>query len=150
MNRIVIATDGSPEAEVAVEEGIALAEEVGAKLTFVYVRSALPLLGEPYYQRELSDQLRHGRTALDAALERAAERGVEAEAEILEGNVADAISTLAQRRAADLIVAGSRGHGALTSVLLGSVSRGLVERSAVPVMIVRDRAAVHARAHRDQ
>ena len=145
MDRIVIATDGSPEANVAVQEGVALAGEVGARVTFAYVRSSLPLLGDPYYQRELSEQLRRGRVVLDAALESAREHGVEADAEILEGNAADSIAELARCRGADLIVAGSRGHSALTSVLLGSVSRALVQRSSVPVMIVRDRAAVHAR-----
>jgi nucleotide-binding universal stress UspA family protein len=34
------------------------------------------------------------------------------------------------------VVVGSRGHGAVTSALIGSVSHGLVTRSTVPVLVV--------------
>ena len=47
MNRIVIATDGSEGASAAVREGVELAYEVGAEVTFVTVRHDLPLLGDP-------------------------------------------------------------------------------------------------------
>jgi nucleotide-binding universal stress UspA family protein len=43
---------------------------------------------------------------------------------------------------ADLIVVGSRGHGAITSALLGSVSRGILAESRRPVMIVRSTPVV--------
>lgn len=45
MNRIVIATDGSEGAWSAVQEGVELAYEVGAEVTFLTVRHGVPLLG---------------------------------------------------------------------------------------------------------
>jgi nucleotide-binding universal stress UspA family protein len=144
MNRIVIGVDGSAGATAAVEEGVELAQEVGARVTFVHVRPALPLFGDPYYQRKLSEQLRHAREVVDEALAAAAEHDVPADSDILDGNVANAIIEIARGREADLIVVGSRGHGALASALLGSVSRALVERSPLPVMIVREHARTPA------
>jgi nucleotide-binding universal stress UspA family protein len=141
MNRIVIATDGSDNAWAAVEDGIELASEVGAEVTFVTVRHGVPLLGDPWYQRHLTDQLARARDALDRARAEAERRGITCDAEILEGDPATCIADAARYRNADLIVVGSRGHGALTSALIGSVSRALMSRSPVPVMIVRERAA---------
>ena len=140
MNRIVIATDGSANAWAAVEEGVELASEVGAEVTFVTVRHDVPLLGEPIYQRHLTDQLGRARDLLDRAEAEAGRRGVVCDTEILEGDPATCIVDAAFYRNADLLVVGSRGHGALTSALIGSVSRAVTTRSPVPVMIVRERS----------
>jgi len=146
MRRIVIATDGSPGAWPAVEEGIELAAETGAEVVFVSARPPIPLVGDPYYQRTLSRQLARCRGALDAALAAAERAGVPAESELVEGAAADVILDVARAHEADLVVVGSRGHRPLTELVLGSVSRAVVERSPVPVMVVRRPARAAAAA----
>jgi nucleotide-binding universal stress UspA family protein len=140
MKTIVIATDGSPGAWAAVQEGLALATEVGADAAFVTVRHDAPLLGDPWYQRHLTAQLGHAREALERAEAEAKRLGVPCDSEILEGDPATCIAEAAEARNADLVVVGSRGHGALTSALIGSVSREVMTRSPAPVMIVREPA----------
>ena len=144
MNRIVIATDGSEGAWSAVQEGVELAYEVGAEVTFVTVRHGVPLLGSPHYQEHLTRQLAQARAALDRAEAEADRRGVLHESEILEGDPASLIADLARSRYADLLVVGSRGHGGLASALIGSISRALLTRSPVPVMVVRESTHVPA------
>lgn len=139
MKRIVIATDGSVSAWTAVEDGVELASEVGAEVTFVTVRHGVALLGDPWYQRHLSAQFEQARAALGRAAQEAERLGVPYDTEILEGDPATCIAETACAREADLVVVGSRGHGALTSALIGSVSRALMSRCRVPVMIVRER-----------
>jgi nucleotide-binding universal stress UspA family protein len=139
MKRILIATDGSENASAAVEEGVELAFEVGAEVTFVMVRPDVPLLGEPLYQKHLTEQLGRARDVLDRAEAEAERRGVVCDSEILEGNAAACIADAARYGDVELIVVGSRGHGPLASALLGSVSRGVMDRSPVPVMIVHQR-----------
>jgi nucleotide-binding universal stress UspA family protein len=141
MNRIVVATDGSPGACAAVAEGVELARVTGAAVTFVYVRHGIPVLGTPYYQRKLSAQLRNARAALDPAMAEAARQGVEAEYEIAEGTAVDEILRAADYGDADLIVVGSRGLGAVAGALLGSVSRALVELAPVPVLVAKEKVA---------
>lgn len=138
MKRILVATDGSTGGKAAVKEGLGLATETGAAVTFVYVRHLpLPIWGDPFYGRELQRDLEYARKMLDAAAEEAEENGIEAGVEILEGDPATQIADLASSREVDLIVVGSRGLGAVTGTLLGSVSRALVRRAKRPVLVVK-------------
>jgi len=139
MNRIVIGTDGSPGGWVAVEEGLELARMLGVGVTFVCARHHIVLLGDPYYQRKLSEQLIHARAVLDEAMEEADRLGVEADCEIAEGDPVDELIRAARYQEADLIVIGSRGLGAIAGALLGSVSKALVQHSPVPVLVVKER-----------
>jgi nucleotide-binding universal stress UspA family protein len=54
------------------------------------------------------------------------------------GDPAKKIVELADSIGADLIVVGSHGHGAISSALLGSVSRGILHRARRPVLVVRE------------
>jgi nucleotide-binding universal stress UspA family protein len=66
----------------------------------------------------------------------AEEAGVEAEFEIFEGDAAEEIAMIAERRDADLVVVGTRGHSGIAGSLLGSVSADVVRRSKRPVVVV--------------
>jgi nucleotide-binding universal stress UspA family protein len=141
MKQILVATDGSDTGRYALEEAVELAAASGAALTVVYVRHApLPVLGEPVYQRSLSVELAHANEALAIAKGLAHTAGVEAEAEVLEGDPAKLIVELARLRDVDLIVVGSRGLGAMRGALLGSVSRAVLQHADRPVLVATRRA----------
>jgi nucleotide-binding universal stress UspA family protein len=145
--QFLIATDGSPGGRAALRQAIELARGADARLTVVYARRApLPILGDPYYQRALSDELALARTVVAEAAREVSAWGVEVETEILEGNAADRIVELARSRGADLIIVGSRGRGAVAGALLGSVSESIVHKADRPVLVVKPRAAAARRA----
>jgi nucleotide-binding universal stress UspA family protein len=143
MNRILIATDGSPAALQAVELGLELAEEHHAQVTFVHVAPTADVLpvagfamaGPVSVPHELGE---HDRESLDAALELAEERGIPAMTRLLVGGAARQIVSYADEVDADLIVIGSRGLGAFEGALLGSVSRAVLRDAKHPVLIVRE------------
>ena len=137
MERIVIATDGSPGARAAVAQGLALARRIGASVTFVSVRVGTPLFGDPALIRTLCDELQETRLALDGAMDEALRLGVDADFEIGEGPVAEEIVRAAEYRAADLIVVGARSPGDVAGGSLGSVSQEVVEISPLPVFVVK-------------
>jgi nucleotide-binding universal stress UspA family protein len=147
MKQILVATDGSANAQYAVDQAAELAHSCDAKLVVAYVRHApLPLLGEPVYQRSLSRELREADESTAAAAAKAREAGVEAEIEIVEGNPATRILELARARDVDLIVVGSRGLGTVAGALLGSVSKAVVHHADRPVLVATRRVERGRRA----
>lgn len=141
MKKILIATDGSESAHEALEFGLELAEEQGATPFVVHVAPAVEILpfasfgvAAPTVPHELDEQ---DRVPLNEAAETAGKKGIDAKTELLVGNPADEIVAFGDTIDADLIVVGSRGHGAIASVLLGSVSRAVLHESRRPVLVVR-------------
>ena len=147
MKKILVATDGSEHGRNALDEALELAASVGATVTILYVRhTPLPVLGEPFYQRVLSDELRRANETVTIAAAVAHSMGVEAEIEVLEGDPAGRILELARLRDVDLIVIGSRGLGPIAGALRGSVSREVVQRADRPVLVATQRHARHRAA----
>ena len=136
MKTILIATDGSAGARAAVDEGLDFAEETDADVLFVAIRQpSRPVFGDPYWQQSLSNELARLRPALQEAVAEAESRGIHADYDLLEGDPGERILELARSRDVDLIVIGSRGHGQLAGLLLGSVSSAVAQRAHCPVLI---------------
>jgi nucleotide-binding universal stress UspA family protein len=140
MNRILVATDGSPSALEASRFGIELAREHDAELVFAHVVPEFDLVPATVFQ--IGGVFPHEPGPHDAALlwdaaALAAEQGVLATTALLRGETVDALVEYANSHDVDLIVVGSRGHGAITGTLLGSVSLGLLRAASRPVAVVR-------------
>jgi nucleotide-binding universal stress UspA family protein len=139
MKQILIATDGSPSAEEAVDVGLELAKEQGADVTFVHVVDPDQFHGGrtgsvPMTHAEPVDE---SETALKAAADRAEQAGVSYALEKISGHTVDSIVAVGDQKNADLIVLGSRGRSAVASAVLGSVSHGVLQHSSRPVLVVK-------------
>ena len=142
MKHFLVAIDGSEGSDAAIDEALGLASQVGAQVTFAFVRRPpSAVLGYPYYERLLRNELATARETVAAAESKAQEAGVDAESTILEGDPVDEILSAADNRRVDLIVMGSRSRGALAGAVLGSVSSAVVQHSNVPVLVAKERAA---------
>jgi nucleotide-binding universal stress UspA family protein len=143
MEKILVATDSSPASREAVSFALELAKEHDSKVYFVHVVPELhvvPTNGFGMVGALPRDVTNEDRRSLDDAEAGAEDEGVWARTAVLRGNVVDEIVSYADNLAVDLIVVGSRGHGAVANALLGSVSRGLLSESKRPVAIVRGTA----------
>ena len=141
MKKILVATDGSPSATEAVGFGVELASEHASELIFVHVVPTLdviPVMGVGGIGAAVPHEVgEHDRAVLDDAAAVAADHDLVSTTAILRGDTVDEIVAYADSHDVDLIVVGSRGHGAIASSLLGSVSRGVLGETKRPVLIVR-------------
>jgi nucleotide-binding universal stress UspA family protein len=142
VNTILLATDGSPSAEAATHEAIELAQATGSPLHVVTVWRAPFLTGYGYapvaFVPELAkvEQEQAGHVAR-AAVEQAAEAGVDATWELREGEAVEEICTAATEVGAEVIVLGAHGWGALQRLVFGSVSSGVLHRAQCPVLVAK-------------
>ncbi len=135
-HKILVAVDGSPHSSRALE----FADDLSRSYkTALLVLHAFPhvsdLLGTPQYERMLEAREMIGVQVLASSRAQLREREM-VETQLIEGPAAPAILRVAAEENCDLIVIGSRGHGQLAGILLGSVSSVVAQRAACPVLIV--------------
>jgi nucleotide-binding universal stress UspA family protein len=133
---IIWATDGSRAAEQALPYAKGLAMAGRARLIVVHVDEFSVGKGGGYsiyvdepeteaaIRRRVEELKREG---LDASLQTS---------RVLMGGAAHVIADIAKQEQADLIVAGTRGHGPVAGLLLGSVTHRLVQIAQCPVLVV--------------
>lgn len=136
--KILVAVDGSPDADRAVRAGAEIAKAEGGRLVLGHV-SCLP----EHYRSHLVDELEEairadGEKILEHAVRVAQEAGVQVEARLLEkDHAAEAVLELALEIEADLIVIGVRGRTPDQVRALGSVSEAVTRGAQTSVLLVR-------------
>lgn len=143
MKRILVATDGTPAANRAVETGLELAVSSRADVTFLHVLPPDEFIERRFGREQVvahHENLDETEVALRRAARAAELAGVSYALERIAGDTVDEILGVADAKDVDLIVVGSRGKEGL-SRFLGSVSLAVVERAERPVLIVKDVAA---------
>jgi nucleotide-binding universal stress UspA family protein len=134
---IIWSTDGSPNAERALPHVKELAKGEGATITIVHVVERIEgagAVGPPLRADEAEVQSKLRKLAAGLS-----EEGFNVSL-VIRGDVgarpAHEVLAAAQEVDADLIVVGSRGLGAITGLLLGSVAHRLLHIAPCPVLVV--------------
>jgi nucleotide-binding universal stress UspA family protein len=134
-HRILVALDGSPDAEAALRHAATLARDQNARLTLLTV-SPPPSAAAGAGATQPPDLLDLQGTILREATAWLPEDiGVTTRLE--RGDPAETILRIAREEEPDLIVMGSHGRGRFRRALLGSVSERVLKASAVPVLLMR-------------
>lgn len=135
---VLVAYDGSPDAALALEHAIALAQTSHARLTLLAVVPPAPLMAwqAPGGTRALHES---EQTEVEKTLRAAADDvpdDLPLTTRLLDGDPAREILRAAADGRHDVIVLGSRGRGRITSAMLGSVSNHVMHEASVPVIVV--------------
>jgi nucleotide-binding universal stress UspA family protein len=139
---ILLATDGSEEAELAASTAVELAESTNSELHVVYVRHTGEHLLSEDEILEAHDAKSAEREAKQELLEELVAPvenmgGTVAQAHLRTGRSDTQIVVLADELKSGLIVMGSRGQGGIRRALMGSVSDSVVRHAHCPVLVVR-------------
>ncbi|QKE83931.1 universal stress protein [Arthrobacter sp. NEB 688] len=140
-HRVVVGADGSDAGARALAHAVDEAATVGGRVTAVTAWTVEVedgvVVTEPGTVRwaRVEERLRAaGHAALAAAA--AAHPEVPVDVVVRNGPPARAVLDVAAEVGADLVVVGRRGRGGFAGLLMGSVSRTVVQRSSVPVAVV--------------
>jgi nucleotide-binding universal stress UspA family protein len=139
MKKIVVGVDGSPESVLALEWAFDEALVSGAELSVVHAW-IYPYSVSQASTREVRkpmefDAASELQSSLEALGPRLTDGSVVVHSKLCENTPAEALLT--EGNDADLVVVGSRGRGGLRSLLLGSVSRTVVQNATCPVAVIR-------------
>jgi nucleotide-binding universal stress UspA family protein len=141
MPEIVLATRFGPSSAEPARVAARLAEQIGARVTVLYVASELEAL-----------ELGAGESGVDPLAERERiERRINLElrefidtfftelpfsVRIVEGDVAEQVAHVATETGAAYVVVGTRGRGQLARLILGDTTQSILQRTPCPVVVV--------------
>jgi nucleotide-binding universal stress UspA family protein len=143
--RIVVGTDGSASAAIALNKACELANATGAELHIVYATkpvSAMGLASPAEFSMaapmaiaaDANDE--HAQHVCDGAAEFARDAGLSPEVHHVAGDPADALVRVAEDADADLIIVGNRGMSGARRFVLGSVPNKVSHHCRCSLLIV--------------
>ncbi len=139
---IVVATDFSAAADLAVERAAVLARSLDAGLFLLHVfndgvwRTMMNVFDIGSWRGPEPALLARDQLSRQAA-ELAARTRLDVRAECLTGSAAEQIAAFAASNGARLLVVGQHGENAIDELVLGSTALKLLSRSCVPVLLAR-------------
>jgi nucleotide-binding universal stress UspA family protein len=126
--RLLVATEGSPWSDAAVDHALLLAQTQHFSVCFLHVLPG---------RRPSIDVKEEGRRMLDRAEARAAALGVSSTTVLASGDAVTAIVDVATQEACDGIILGSRGSSGWKRLMVGSISNAVAVKSPLPVLIIK-------------
>jgi nucleotide-binding universal stress UspA family protein len=138
--RILLATDGSEDAALALRAAVDLSTRTGSELHVVHAWQAFPEYSHPSIAMatDASQHERQAQKVLFEQLDKIEAAGADADgAHLKRQRPIEAIVGLGEELGADLVIVGSRGLGPVKRLVMGSVSEGVVDLASCPVLVLR-------------
>lgn len=141
MHNILVATDLSDAIAELIESAKMQALKSESKIWLVFAAPPNPdfvglEIGPKYIRDNVAAELREDHKKLQDIAESLRLQGYQSEALMVQGPAPDVILAEADKLEANMIVIGSHGHGAVFDLLVGSVCKGVLKKSKIPVLVV--------------
>ena len=142
LKRILVPTDFSESARLALRYGVSFAREYQAELTLLHVVETVAVGYAsdlfPVPMAEVFQEIAgYARSELDKLAREAREQGVTVVEKVVQGKPAAEIMRVAREDTIDVIVLGTHGKGVLDHALFGSTTEKVVRKAPCPVLTCR-------------
>lgn len=138
-NRILIATDNSPQSEHAVKTGFELAKKLDAAVALVYVIELnIPVadMSEPVFSVNL---IQYQKEQVEKTLEALVDKygnGTSVQTFHPEGLIRDAIVKTSEEWEPDILVMGTHARTGIEHLIMGSITEHTIRHSKIPVLVI--------------
>lgn len=140
LKKILVPLDGSKQAYEAAKRAVYIAGLNEAEVTLLCVvdlNKEVAAFEQVSLSGYVPTELKEGAYKLLAELMHEIPREIKAKTQVEIGTPAEVIVETAEDGHFDLVVMGSRGFGAIKSLLMGSVSQYVLQHAHCPVLVVR-------------
>ena len=145
MKTLLVCVDFSEGTDRLLAQAAKLSTAFDERIVLLHVAQPEPEFvgfspGPDSVRQQMADQFNSERQKLQVEGDGLRECGITVETLCVQGLIADVILDHATRLAADMILMGTHGHGALHHMLAGSVCQNVIHKAICPVLLVPSRA----------
>jgi nucleotide-binding universal stress UspA family protein len=138
---ILVAVDFSEATQKVIDACRFVARSTNARTWLLHIAEPEPDFvgydaGPEVVRDQVAEEYRREHRAIQKLADQLRDEGLEATALLVQGPTVDTTLQEAERLKADLLVIGSHGYGAVYDLLVGSVSRGILKKSTIPVLVI--------------
>ena len=141
MKNILVSIDLNNDEHLLIEEAINLALPFQSKIWLLYVAYPEPDwvgygVGPQYIENNQVLELKKEHKQLEKFSKEIRAKGLESESLLIQGPTTDLILKEAKNRAIDIIITGHHQHNIFYTMFFGSVSKSLINKSEIPVLVI--------------
>ena len=141
MKNILTTIDFSYNEKLVMDMAVNMAKAFGGKIWLLHVVPPEPEfigfgVGPQYVRDSRAAELRKERRLMNEYAEQMQEKGVDAQGLVIEGATVDMILDKAEKLDIDLIITGHHEHNFVYKAFFGSVAKGVVKKTKIPVLLV--------------
>ncbi len=141
MKNILVTIDFDSYEQLLIDKAFQLAEKFNSKIWLMHIAAPNPDFvgyeaGPQSVRERRASKLKKEHRLLEEYANELKEKGVKSEGLLIQGATIEMIMEKSKKLNIDLIIAGHQEHGFLYKAFFGSVSRKIVKKSKIPVLIV--------------
>lgn len=139
--KLLVAIDFSEITKLVLEKVEEMALKTSAKVWLIHVTPPDPDfigydVGPDSERKFMATKFRDQHIKIQEMSKKLKEKGIDITPLLVQGSTVDTIIEKAKKLKVDMIVAGSHGHGTMFHILVGSISKGLLKKSPIPLLII--------------
>ena len=139
--KLLVAIDFSEITKLILEKAEEIALKTEAKIWLIHVAQPDPDfigydVGPDSERKFMATKFRDQHVKIQKMSNAIKEKGVYITPLLVQGSIIETIINKAKKLKVDMIVTGSHGHGTMFHILVGSISKGLLKKSPIPLLII--------------